>query len=114
MRKTIPYGQANYEEIVENNNYFVDKTHYIAALESVNNPIFLRPRKFGKSLWCRILELYYGVKYASDFERLFGHTYIGQHPTSKHNAYLIGLWGIHADCCLSDDHRDVTPAQSGT
>ena len=41
MRKTIPYGQANYEEIVENNNYFVDKTHYIAALESVNNPIFL-------------------------------------------------------------------------
>ncbi|MEM7537285.1 MAG: AAA family ATPase [Chloroflexota bacterium] len=93
MRKTIPYGQANYEEIVENNNYFVDKTHYIATLESVNNPIFLRPRKFGKSLWCRILELYYGVKYADDFERLFGHTYIGQHPTPKRNAYLI----LHLD-----------------
>jgi len=59
MKKRILYANANYEEIVAENGYFVDKTHYIAKLETVKNSVFLRPRRFGKSLWCRILECYY-------------------------------------------------------
>ncbi len=61
MKKRVLYAVANYEELVRDNGYFVDKTRYIERLESINNPVFLRPRRFGKSLWCRILECYRSV-----------------------------------------------------
>jgi hypothetical protein len=93
MKKQILYGTANYEEIVRENGYFVDKTHYIEKLETVKNPVFLRPRRFGKSLLCRMLECYYDINQRDDFDRLFGHTYIGQHPTPSHNSFLV----LHLD-----------------
>ena len=89
MPKRIPYGVANYEEIVRDNAYFVDKTAHIPLLENVRNPVFLRPRRFGKSLWCSVLQHYYDVRLADRFEALFGHTWIGQHPTPHHNRYLV-------------------------
>ncbi len=89
MKKAIFYGSANYEELVRENRYFVDKTIYIEKLEQIKNPVFLRPRKFGKSLWCRILECYYNINQKDDFERLFGQTYIGQHPTPYRNSYFV-------------------------
>ncbi len=89
MKKRIPYGTANYEELVRDNSYFVDKTAYIEKLEQISNPVFLRPRKFGKSLWCRILECYYNIRQKDDFARLFGHTYIGQTPTPYRNSYFV-------------------------
>jgi Predicted AAA-ATPase len=61
MKKRILYAEANYEAIVRENGYFVDKTAYIAKLESVKNPVFLRPRRFGKSLLCTMLESYYSI-----------------------------------------------------
>ncbi len=91
MKRPIPYGSANYEKIVRDNSYFVDKTHYIENLERIENPVFLRPRKFGKSLWCRILECYYNINQKDDFERLFGHTTIGQHPTPSRNSCFVLL-----------------------
>ncbi|MFN8495371.1 MAG: AAA family ATPase [Caldilineaceae bacterium] len=87
--KLIPYGVANYAEMVRDNHYFVDKTQYIARLERVKNPVFLRPRRFGKSLLCSILRYYYDRRYASQFEELFGPTWIGQHPTGKQNQYMV-------------------------
>ncbi len=93
MKKRVLYGTANYEEIVQKNGYFVDKTAYIEKLEEVGNPVFLRPRRFGKSLLCRMLECYYDINRRDDFERLFGHTYIGQHPTPLHNSFLV----LHLD-----------------
>ncbi len=98
MPKKIPYGIANYEELVDRNCYFVDKTAYIAKLEDVPNPIYLRPRKFGKSLWCRILELYYSLHQADKFDYLFGETYIGQNPTGKQNGYAV----LHLDFSTID------------
>lgn len=89
MPKRIPYAVANYEELIERNCYYIDKTAYIVELEAVPNPIYLRPRKFGKSLWCRILELYYNLHDAEKFDDLFGETYIGQNPTGKQNSYFV-------------------------
>ncbi len=91
MKKQILYANANYEEIVEKNGYFVDKTHYIEKLEQIGNPVFLRPRRFGKSLWCRILECYYNIRQKDDFERLFGHTWIGKNPTPLHSSFWAAL-----------------------
>jgi hypothetical protein len=89
MKKRILYGNANYEEIVNDNGYFVDKTQYIELLETIKNPVFLRPRRFGKSLWCRILECYYNIRQKDDFDRLFGDTYIGKNPTPLRNSFFV-------------------------
>ncbi|MEM7536936.1 MAG: AAA family ATPase [Chloroflexota bacterium] len=88
MTKQIIYGESNYETIVEENGYFVDKTPYIAKLERFKNPVFLRPRRFGKSYFCSLLYYYYDLNQADKFERLFGDTWIGQHPTKTHNNYI--------------------------
>ncbi len=98
MRKRVSYGVANYEELVSDKGYFVDKTSYIEKLEQIKNPVFLRPRRFGKSLWCRILECYYNIRQKDDFERLFGHTYIGKNPTPLRNSFFV----LHLDFSTVD------------
>ncbi|MFQ5616102.1 MAG: AAA family ATPase [Anaerolineales bacterium] len=90
MKKRILYGVANYEELVRDNGYFVDKTHYLEKLERVKDPVFLRPRRFGKSLWCRMMGCYYNVNQQDDFDRLFDHTYIGQNPTLLVEKFNMG------------------------
>ncbi|HDR04358.1 MAG TPA: hypothetical protein ENN84_03835, partial [Candidatus Marinimicrobia bacterium] len=87
--KRIPYGIANYEQIVYDNYFFVDKTEYIRTLENYSSPVFLRPRRFGKTLLCSILECYYDVKRKEKFATLFGHTAIGKNPTGEQNNYLV-------------------------
>jgi len=47
---TIPYAVANYAEMRDRGFYYVDKTDYIPRLEAYKAPVFLRPRRFGKSL----------------------------------------------------------------
>lgn len=98
MKKRILYANANYEEMVNKNGYFVDKTEYIEKLEEIENPVFLRPRRFGKSLWCRILECYYNIAQKDDFDRLFGHTWIGGHPTPFRNSFFV----LHLDFSIVD------------
>ena len=89
MKKQVLYSSADYAEIVQKNGYFVDKTDYIEKLESVLNPVFLRPRRFGKSLFCSMLRYYYDLNYANRFAEFFGQTWIGQHPTPNRNRFII-------------------------
>ncbi len=44
MKRHIPYAVANYEEIVRENYYFVDKTRFIHEIEKYKIPVFLRPQ----------------------------------------------------------------------
>jgi len=87
--KQIIYAAPNYAKLREANGYFVDKTEYIAKLEQVSNPIYLRPRRFGKSFLCSMLEFYYDLNHKERFQELFGDTWIGQHPTGKQNQYIV-------------------------
>ena len=89
MKRRIPYAVANYEQIVGEDYYFVDKTRFIRELEQYKVPVYLRPRRFGKSLWCSILECYYDVNRAERFDELFGGTDIGGEPTKLRNSHLI-------------------------
>ena len=107
MKKNIMYGSANYLEFFTENGYFVDKTHYIPLLETVKNPVFLRPRRFGKSLWCRILECYYSVHMKDRFDELFGHTWIGNNPTPLKNSFLV----LHLDFSIVEPGRDISVIQ---
>ncbi|MCP4156331.1 MAG: AAA family ATPase, partial [bacterium] len=63
-RKQIIYGEANYKKLILENGYYVDKTEYIRLMESYKNPVLLRPRRFGKSLWCTTLQYYYDINEA--------------------------------------------------
>ena len=60
----LPSGVSNYEELIKDNYYYVDKTQYIEKLENYPNKrlMFLRPRKFGKTLFTSLLENYYDIK----------------------------------------------------
>jgi hypothetical protein len=89
MKRLLSYGQSNFEQIRKENCYFVDKTKYIQDLETVRYPVFLRPRRFGKTLFTEILRCYYDFKMADQFELLFGGLYIGENPTPKRNSYYF-------------------------
>jgi len=89
--KKIPYGISSYDTIKTDNYYFVDKTRYIEELENLGGRylFFLRPRRFGKSLFISMLEHYYDILAKDQFEQLFGDTYIGQNPTPLKNSYPV-------------------------
>ena len=89
--KKLPKGISNYEELIYDGYYYVDKTKYIEELENLFDKriMFLRPRKFGKTLFTSTLENYYDILKKDKFEDLFQNTYIGQNPTSNRNCYHI-------------------------
>ena len=89
-RKRIPYGMQNFEDVMERDCYYVDKTPFIEKIEESNMYFFFfRPRRFGKSLTLSMLENYYDINKKDKFESLFGKLYIGENPTPERNSYLI-------------------------
>ena len=89
--KKLPYGISNYQELIEDDYYYVDKTKYIEKLENLAEKriMFLRPRKFGKTLFTSVLENYYDIKKTEEFKELYKDTYIGKNPTNLKNSYHI-------------------------
>ncbi|GHV67302.1 hypothetical protein FACS1894199_12510 [Bacteroidia bacterium] len=89
--KRLPYGNSDFRRIIRENYAYVDKTMYIEMLENEINPnqFFIRPRKFGKSLFFMTLWYYYDLNRLDEFETLFGDLYIGKHPTPERNSYAI-------------------------
>ena len=90
--KKIIYGESNFKKIKINNDYFyIDKTDYIEKLENSNESflIFLRPRRFGKSLFLSTLQYYYDENSKNEFEAMFADTYIGKNPTPLKNSFRI-------------------------
>lgn len=87
----FPYGRSNFRLLIKDGYHYVDKTPYVEWLEESDESFvfFLRPRRFGKSLFVSVLQHYYGIEYESEFETLFGKFYIGQHPTPLKNSYSI-------------------------
>ena len=90
MRK-LPNGMSNYEAIVKDNRIYVDKTMYIEKMEQLSDRtiMFLRPRKFGKTLFTSTLEYYYDKNQTEKFNELFKNTYIGKNPTENKNKYCV-------------------------
>ncbi|MCS7074210.1 MAG: AAA family ATPase, partial [Bacteroidia bacterium] len=58
----FPYGVSNFAQVATQDFVFVDKTDYIMLLEKEKFASFLRPRRFGKSLWLSVLEYYYDIR----------------------------------------------------
>ncbi|SFP42853.1 AAA family ATPase [Hydrogenimonas thermophila] len=112
--KKIIYGESNFRKVKIDSNYlYIDKTSYIEKLESLNENflIFLRPRRFGKSLFLSTLQYYYDENAKSEFDELFGDTYIGKHPTPLKNSFRILFFefsGINTDESMQSIYEQFT------
>ena len=85
----IPYGIMDFRRLRREGYYYVDKTEYLAQMEARDSFIFfVRPRRFGKSLFISMMESYYDLNQKKDFKKLFGGLWIGQHPTENANRFM--------------------------
>jgi len=71
--------------VIENGYAYVDKTRYVELLENENNryQFFIRPRRFGKSLFLSILENYYDLSRKNKFESIFSELYLQRRGKSR-------------------------------
>lgn len=88
--KLVPYGVADFATVIEQNLYYVDKTMFIPELEKQpRNLFFIRPRRFGKSIFLSMLYSYYDCTQSHKFQSLFENLWIGQHPTPLQGKYQV-------------------------
>jgi len=97
--KKIPYGISDFEKLRKDNCYYVDKTRFIENIENSSDYLFfIRPRRFGKSLWLSLMECYYDITRKEQFEELFKGTYIYDNPTEEKNTYFILRFNFSEVC----------------
>ncbi len=85
----MPYDESDFKTLRNEGYMYVDKTMYIEKLEDYTYATYLRPRKFGKSLFVNMLMCYYDINTKYEFEKLFKGLYIYDNPTEKKNNYYI-------------------------
>ncbi len=89
----FPYGLSDFGKLIGEGYWYLDRTDRLAGLESTGDQlIFLRPRRFGKSLLLSMLEHYYDLDRAKQFASLFGALAVGRHPTPLRNQYFVLKW----------------------
>lgn len=90
MAKGIPYGISDFSRLIDQDYYYVDKTHFLPQIEEIANYIFLiRPRRFGKSVFLTMMRAYYDISQSDRFEERFGNLWIGKHPTKLQGIYQM-------------------------
>ncbi len=95
--RKIPYGIADAAEVLSGEYYYVDKTRFIPMLEEAGRHlVFLRPRRFGKSLLISTLELYYDVKRRERFSEFFSRTWISRNPTGFKGSFMVMRFNFSA------------------
>ena len=89
----IPYGVSDFHKIRSRDQLYVDRTDRIELVEVEGDALlFLRPRRFGKSLWLSTLATYYDLRYEGEHERLFGGLAVGKAPTPWAHRYFVMRW----------------------
>ncbi|MDM8538152.1 AAA family ATPase [Desulfobacterales bacterium HSG17] len=88
----FPYGICDFREIATKNYFYCDRTDKIPLVEKGKYLLFLRPRRFGKSLLLSMLANYYDVAKKHEFETMFGNLKIGKNPTEMRNSFFILRW----------------------
>ncbi|MGD9731580.1 MAG: AAA family ATPase [Desulfamplus sp.] len=106
----LPYGICDFQKIVTNGFFYCDRTDNIPFLEKDYIQLFLRPRRFGKSLLLSMLENYYDIAKKDRFDAMFGSLKIGKNPTPLRNSYFILKWDfscVDASGTLDDIRQSV-------
>ena len=99
--RKIRLGNVPLSYFNKRNLVFADKTRYVQTLEDLgsNAVLFLRPRRFGKTLFTDILQSYYDRSLAAEFDANFSGTWIHDHRTPLASSF----------CCLRFDFSLVPP-----
>jgi Protein of unknown function (DUF1703)./Predicted AAA-ATPase. len=73
MRKNIQIGASDFKELIEGNNFFVDKSLLIKEFIENGAKIILtpRPRRFGKTLNLSMLRYFFDIRTKDDTKDLF-------------------------------------------
>jgi hypothetical protein len=87
--KRLPYGIADFKELVQRGFYYVDKTPFIKTMDYTPYLILLRPRRFGKSLFLSMLRYYYDIAERDNFSSTFKGTWIADNPTREQGVYQV-------------------------
>ncbi len=88
--KQLPYGLSDFKSVRLQNLYYVDKTMYLPLLEKKAHYLFfIRPRRFGKSMFLSMMEAYYDSFRTEKFDFYFHDLWIGSHPTPLKNIYQV-------------------------
>ncbi|MDY5733249.1 MAG: AAA family ATPase [Succinivibrio sp.] len=111
MLKNIPNSVSDFKLIRSRNLLYIDKTKFIKAYESLESyvSLFLRPRRFGKTLFTEILYYYYDISQKDLFDKLFSGTYIHEKTTPYKSSYAVVRFdfaGIKTDQSVSDILND--------
>ena len=87
----IPYGKSNFKDLIGEGYFYQDRSMYIRRLEEETSGFlfYLRPRRFGKSLFVSMLRYYYGLEHKEKFEGIFGKLAVGKKPTAFANGCLV-------------------------
>ncbi|WP_406037593.1 AAA family ATPase, partial [Succinimonas sp.] len=91
MPKKIPIAMTDFKKIIEKNYAFVEKTRFLEVYENSGTTVsmFLRPRRFGKTMFTELLRYYYDIALKEEADRLFKGKYIASHPTPRKNSYYV-------------------------
>ena len=101
----LPYGESDFKTLREENYIYVDKTMFIEKLEKEKRAIYVRPRRFGKSLFSSMISYYYDLKEKENFEKLYKGLYIYDNPTEKKNSYYVlnfNFSGMNVNICKTE------------
>ena len=86
----LPYGQSDFTKVMLQGYFYQDRTEFIRELETMPTFLYyLRPRRFGKSLFISMLHHYYALEHKKSFDALFGNLAIGKQPTPLANQYMV-------------------------
>ena len=103
--RPILYGVADYAQLRKKNAWFVDRTAKLRDLEDIAYAVFLRPRRFGKSLLISMLRAYYDVQFAKviaealGMESLAGYQ-IGVNSSSTTRIIKVSVTGKDPDAAI--------------
>ncbi|VFN07682.1 MAG: Predicted AAA-ATPase, partial [Candidatus Kentron sp. G] len=107
QKMKFPYGISDFDSLITEQYHYVDRTGHIPLLEEAGKQLlFLRPRRFGKSLLLSMLENYYDLNKAERFEELFGDLAIGRNPTAEHNRYFVLKWDF-SEVSAAGDAKEI-------
>lgn len=100
-KKRLPVGVENFEQIINDNYYYVDKTGLISELLRNGGMVnlFTRPRRFGKTLNMSMLEHFFsieGEKSIFDGLEISKDTKLCEAYMGKYPVISISLKGINA------------------
>ena len=83
--KRIGIGLSDFKHLIEENFYYFDKTKFIDEVikDGAQVKLFVRPRRFGKTLNMSMLKYFFDIKEADENRKLFKDLYIEETESFK-------------------------------